>query len=116
MREHQLFEWEKHREKVADNNNIIKNSKIHYLTTGNQDHIRSTVKCQKYTAGLLFFKALFEGLIFGGAYIWRGLPTEGNLHFKIDWASFIVVSKFNVFALFCFAFEGNFPSTSPGEG
>ena len=30
---------------------------------------------------------LFEGLIFGGAYIRRGLCTEGNLRFKIDWAS-----------------------------
>ena len=28
--------------------------------------------------GLYFSKALFEGLIFGGAYIRRGLPTEGN--------------------------------------
>ena len=38
---------------------------------------------------------------------------EGNLHFKIDWASLIVGSKFTVFALFYFVFEGNFPSTSP---
>ena len=35
----------------------------------------------------IFSKALFEGLIFGGAYIRRGLSTEGNLRFKIDWAS-----------------------------
>ena len=35
------------------------------------------------------------------------------MRFKIDWASLIVGSKFNVFALFCFVFEGNFPSTSP---
>ena len=27
---------------------------------------------------------------------------EGNLHFKIDWASLIVGSKFTVFALFFF--------------
>ena len=54
-----------------------------------------------------------EGLIFGGAYIQRGLSTEGNLRFKIDWASLIVGSKFTVFALFYFVFEGNFPSTSP---
>ena len=38
---------------------------------------------------------------------------EGNLHFKIDCASLIVGSKFTVFALFYFVFEGNFPSTSP---
>ena len=63
--------------------------------------------------GLSFSKALFEGLIFGRAYIQRGLSTEGNLHFKIDWASLIVGSKFTVFALFYFVFEGNFPSTSP---
>ena len=33
--------------------------------------------------------------------------------FKIDWASFIAGSKFTVFALFYFVFEGNFPTTSP---
>ena len=38
---------------------------------------------------------------------------EGNLRFKIDWASLIVGSKFTVFALFYFVFKGNFPSTSP---
>ena len=38
---------------------------------------------------------------------------EGNLRFKIDWASLLVGSKFTVFALFYFVFEGNFPSTSP---
>ena len=36
------------------------------------------------------------------------------MRFKIDWASLIVGSKFAVFALFYFVFEGNFPSTSPG--
>ena len=36
--------------------------------------------------------------------------------FKIDWASLIVGSKFTVFALFYFVFEGNFPSTSPPGG
>ena len=43
----------------------------------------------------------------------RGLSTEGNLRFKIDRASLIVGSKFTVFALFYFVFEGNFPRTSP---
>ena len=38
---------------------------------------------------------------------------EGNLRFKIDWASLIVGSKFTIFALFYLVFEGNFPSTSP---
>ena len=38
---------------------------------------------------------------------------EGNLRFKIDWASLIVGSKFTIFALFYFVFEDNFPSTGP---
>ena len=63
--------------------------------------------------GLHFSKAIFEGLIFGGAYIRRGLSTAGSLRFKSDWASLIVGSKFTVFALFYFVFEGTFPSTSP---
>ena len=44
------------------------------------------------------------------------MSTEGNLRFKIDWANLLVGSKFTVFALFYFVFEGNFPSTSPGGG
>ena len=63
--------------------------------------------------GLYFSKAPFEGLIFGGVYIRRGLSVEGNLRFKIDWDSLIVRRKFTVFALFYFVFEGNFLSTSP---
>ena len=35
------------------------------------------------------------------------------MRFKIDCTSFIVGSKFTVFALFYFVFDGNFPSTSP---
>ena len=35
------------------------------------------------------------------------------MRFKIDWASLIVGSKFTVFALFYFVFEGNFPSATP---
>ena len=46
----------------------------------------------------------------------RKKKTEGNLRFKIDWASLIAGSKFTVFALFYFVFEGNFPSTSPPGG
>ena len=45
-----------------------------------------------------------EGLIFGGAYLRR----------EIDWASLIVGSKFTVFALFYFVFEGNFQVQAPG--
>ena len=47
-----------------------------------------------------------EELILGG------VSMEGNLRFKLDWASLIAGSKFTVFALFYFVFEGNFPSTS----
>ena len=39
---------------------------------------------------------------------------EENLRFKIDWASITVGSKFTVFALFYFVFEGNFQVQSPG--
>ena len=54
-----------------------------------------------------------------GAYIFqrpflRGLSTEGNLCFKLDWASLVVGSKFTVFALFYFVFEGNFQVQAPG--
>ena len=41
-----------------------------------------------------------------------GLSTEGNLCFKIDWASLILGRKFTIFALFFFVFKGNFLSTS----
>ena len=37
---------------------------------------------------------------------------EGNLSFRIDWASLIAGSKLTVFALFYFVFEGNVSSTS----
>ena len=59
-------------------------------------HLRSlktyvTLKLVKFTNFKALFpavsKAFFEGLIFGGAYIRGGLCTEGNLRFKIDWAS-----------------------------
>ena len=36
---------------------------------------------------------LFEGLVFGGAYIRRGSSMEGNLRLQIDWASLIYSSK-----------------------
>ena len=70
--------------------------------------------CSEYKPqGLYFSKALFEGLIFGRAYIRRGLSTEGNLGFKIDWASLVVGWKLTVFALFYFVFEGNFQVQAP---
>ena len=41
---------------------------------------------------------------------------EGNLRFKIDWASLIVGSAFTVIALFYFVFEGNFQVQTPWGG
>ena len=41
-------------------------------------------------------------VIGGGVYNRRGLCTEGNLCFKIDWACLIVGRKFTGFALFFF--------------
>ena len=41
---------------------------------------------------------------------------EGNLRFKMDWASLIVGNRFTVLALFYFVFAGNFPSTNPPGG
>ena len=38
---------------------------------------------------------------------------EGNLRFKIDWASPIVGRRFTVFALFYLVFEGNFQVQAP---
>ena len=38
---------------------------------------------------------------------------EGNLRFKIDWASLIVGRKFTIFALFYFVFEGKFQVQAP---
>ena len=48
-----------------------------------------------------------------GEWGWS-LFTEGNLHFKIDWANLIVERKFSVFALFYSLFEGNFQVQAPG--
>ena len=39
---------------------------------------------------------------------------EGNLGFKINWASLIVGRKFTVFALSYSVFEGNFQVQAPG--
>ena len=39
--------------------------------------------------------------------------AQGNLRFKIDWASLIVGRKFIIFALFYFVFEGNFQIQAP---
>ena len=63
----------------------------------------------------IFFKSPFEGLIFGGAYIRRGLCTEGNLRFKIDWASLILGRKFAVFLSFTLYLRTISKYKPPGE-
>ena len=65
---------------------------MHHLMDGklNKSLIKDfiTVKFRKFSPGAyIFSKALFEGLIFRGAYIRRGLCTEGNMRCKLDWAS-----------------------------
>ena len=58
------------------------------ITKSNQGQLRYR-KIPKISPGAYMFQRpflrglVFEGLIFGGAYI----CTEGNLRFKIDWAS-----------------------------
>ena len=77
-------------------------------------NLGTTVKFRKispraYIFQWPFLRGLFlEGLIFGGAYLRREICV-----YKLIWASPIVRTKFTVFALFYFVFEGNFPSTSP---
>ena len=41
---------------------------------------------------------------------------EGNLRFKVDWASLILGRKFTAFAFFYFVLRGNFQLQVPGEG
>ena len=59
----------------------------HYFNTSLWQYIHIVYNFENKPRGLYFSKALFEGLTFGGAYIRRGLSKEGNLRFKIDWAS-----------------------------
>ena len=88
-----------------------------YRNSGNR------FKKEKYSLGFsiktlyLIYRKIPK--IIPGAYIFqrpflRGLSMEGNLRFKIDWASLIVKRKFTVFALFYFVFEGNFEVQAPG--
>ena len=64
--------------------------------------------------GLYFSKALFEGVSFGGAYIRRGLSTEGNLRFEIDWAGLIVGSKLLFLLCFTLYLSTIFQVQAPG--
>ena len=76
---------------------------------------------KKARQALLRYRKILK--ISPGAYIFqrsflRGLVLEGLIYggkfaFQNRLASLIVGSKFTVLALFHFAFEGKFPSTSP---
>ena len=70
-------------------------------------------KIPKISPGAYILKGPFWRAYFWGAYIRRGLSTEGKLRLEIDGGSLIVGCKFTTFALFYFLFEGNFPILSP---
>ena len=76
-----------------------KSRKLEYLTSFGCESItfflQSYHKILKICPGAYIFQRPFLG-----AYFWRGLSTEGNLCFKIDWASLIVGNKFTVFYFF----------------
>ena len=62
-----------------------------------------------------FLRGLFlEGLIFGGAYIRRGLTTEGNLRFKLERASLIVRSNLSFLLCFTLYLKAVFQVQAPG--
>ena len=63
----------------------------------------------------IFQRPFLRGLFWRGLYSER-LIFRGKFAFKIDWATLIVKTKFAVFALFYFVFEGNFPRTGQGGG
>ena len=64
-------------------------------------------KIPKISPGAYIFQRPFlRGLFFGGAYIRRGLSTEGNFLFK--WGRI-----FTIFAVFYFVFEGKFQVQAP---
>ena len=63
--------------------------------------------------GSYFSKALFEGLIFGAAYVRRGLYLRREICVS---KSIGLAHSWKEIYRFCFVllvFEGNFPSTSP---
>ena len=69
------------------------------------------LKIPKIIPGAYIFQRPSLRGLYSEGHISR-LSMEGNLCFKINWASLIVGSKFTIFALFYFVFESNFPSTS----
>ena len=74
----------------------------------NDLHVTNYCKIPQISPGASFFKGSFWG-----AHIRRGLSMEGDLHFKIEWASLIFGSVLPF--LFCFSLylRGPFPHVSP---
>ena len=64
-------------------------------------------KIPKISHGAYIFQRLFRG-----AYIRRGLCTQGNLRFKIDWASLLLEENL-LFSFVLLCFWGQIPSLSP---
>ena len=73
------------------------------------DILKVPLNSENKPEGLCFLKALFEGLSFGGAYLWREICISKS----VGLASLIVGKKFTIFALFYFVFEGNFQVNKP---
>ena len=67
-------------------------------------------KIPKVTPGLYFSKALFEGLIFGGAYVRREICVSKSIGLAL------FLERNLAFSLFYFVFEGNFQVQAPREG
>ena len=74
------------------------------------------LKFPKISPGAYILQSPFFGLIFGGAYVRKGLSTEGYLRFKIDWAGLIVGSKFVVFSFVLLCIWGQFSKYKPPGG
>ena len=98
-----------------------KSCNLHYFIFFNWTlHLNLQTRC------LSIFKECYRKIpkispgtdIFQRPFLWglflEGLIYGGNLRFKINRASPIVGSKFTVFALFYFVFEGNFQVQTPG--
>ena len=66
-------------------------------------------KIPKISRGTYIFQSLFCG-----AYIWRGLCTEGNLCFKIDWASSLLEGNLPFLLCFTLYLRANSKSKPPG--
>ena len=72
-------------------------------------HTQMYRKIPKISPGAyIFSKALFEGLIFEGGYLRGKICVSKSIELGLQ-----LESKFTVFSLFYFVFEGNSPSTSP---